>query len=296
MAAESPPGRPEPHPALPGATLTVRPGELQLWTLSRLWTGEELPPMAIGELDEGERERAASFVQPRDRLLYVSAHIALRRVLAPHLGIEPARVGFGRASCPCCGGPHGRPVLLDAPADLHFSLSHSHGLAVIAVARAPVGADVQRIPSPGTTELCLPGMHPWEQKEIAELPLKERPPAFAELWTRKEAYLKGIGSGLGRVLTADYLGGDLLARPPGWIVANVPGGPGHAAAVALLTDADHWVTARTLPTECLYVDDATDLIAAQPVERMALPTTGRTATATGDGAGFNGNERERVTP
>ncbi|MFH8570254.1 4'-phosphopantetheinyl transferase family protein [Streptomyces sp. NPDC017993] len=257
-----------------GAALTVGPGELHLWALRRPWTGEEPPPMATGELDANERERAASFVRPQDRLLYVSAHIALRRVLARYLGIEPARIVFGRAPCPGCAGPHGRPVLLNAPRPPHFSLSHSQGLALIAVAGVPVGVDAQRVPSLETTDLCLPGMHPREQKEIAELPLEERPSGFAELWTRKESYLKGLGSGLGRELTADYLGCDILARPAGWTVANVPGGPGHAAAVALLTGADHRATARTLPTRCLYADDATDLIAtAGPAEHLPLPAS-----------------------
>ncbi|MFC7303695.1 4'-phosphopantetheinyl transferase family protein [Streptomyces monticola] len=258
--------------AVEAPALTVRPGELHLWALHRPWTGEEPPPMATGELDANERERAASFVRPRDRALYVSAHLALRRVLALYLATDPARVAFGRAPCPCCDGPHGRPVLLGAPVPLHFSLSHSQGLALIGVAGVPVGVDVQRLPSLDSTDLCLSDMHLWEQKEIAALPLAERPRGFAELWTRKEAYLKGLGSGLGRELTADYLGGDLDARPAGWAVANVPGGPAHVAAAALLTGIGHTATTRTLPVRCLYADDATALITgAGPARHTDLP-------------------------
>ncbi|MFD1273411.1 hypothetical protein ACFQ51_21880 [Streptomyces kaempferi] len=36
-----------------------------------------------------------------------------------------------------------------------FSLSHSHGLAIVVVAEARVGADVQRLPSAETVEVCL---------------------------------------------------------------------------------------------------------------------------------------------
>jgi 4'-phosphopantetheinyl transferase len=54
------------------------------------------------------------------------------------------------------------------------------------------------------------------------------------LWTRKEAYLKGLGTGLGRDLALDYLGTAAPElRPPDWHVADLPMPPGHAAAFAV---------------------------------------------------------------
>ncbi|WP_367044714.1 4'-phosphopantetheinyl transferase superfamily protein [Streptomyces sp. Je 1-332] len=254
--------------ALAGAGVARRPpalaverDELHLWTLRQPWTDGGARAMLTSELDDAERTRAASFLRPYDRLLYVASHIALRRVLAAYVGSDPAELVLARAACPECGGPHGRPyVAATPPAPVHFSLSHSHGLALIGVSAAPVGVDVERIPTAETSELCLPTLHPAERSELSELPASEQPMAFGRLWTRKEAYLKGIGTGLKRDLAADYLGGRSNPadprRPPGWIVSNVPGYPSHVAAVAVQAGTDQRMTARRVPMESLYTKDA----------------------------------------
>ncbi|MFF9852787.1 4'-phosphopantetheinyl transferase family protein [Streptomyces litmocidini] len=244
----------------PGASLAIPAGELDVWSLRPPHTEDGPVTMATGELDENERRRADAFLRPSDRLQYVAAHIALRRLLAAYTGVAPERVRLG--GDPACdhGGRRARPAMLDAPIPLHFSLSHSHGLVLFGVAATPVGVDVQRVPSPVTAGLCLPRLHPAEQEELARLPDEERPSAFGRLWTRKEAYLKGLGTGLGRSPAADYLGERRGAaapvRPSGWIVRNLPTAPGHVAAAAVLAEADHRATVRTLPAECLYVKDA----------------------------------------
>ena len=206
--------------------LTVRPGELHIWLLNRPWTHTDPAALPVGELDQDERERAAGLLRTGDRVRYLSAHVALRRLLAAYTGIPPAALRLGRERCPCCGGPHGRPVLLDPRAGREpvsglpgFSLSYSHQVAVVALATATVGVDVQRVPSANTVRLCLPDLHPAERAELAEVSARRRPAAFARLWTRKEAYLKGLGTGLRRDLSADYLGGrdagpGPASRPP----------------------------------------------------------------------------------
>ncbi|WP_406063376.1 4'-phosphopantetheinyl transferase superfamily protein [Streptomyces sp. NBC_01077] len=197
----------------------------------------DVAALALEELDGRERERAERFVSPGDRLRYVAAHIALRRVLALHTGTAPGDLRFTRATCPECGGPHGRPELaVDAP-PVHFSLSHSHGLVLIAVAAAPVGADIQRSPGGGTVEACLPALHPAERAEVERRPESARPTAFGRLWTRKEAYLKGIGKGLAHGASSDYLGTDTHGRPPGWSVLDLDLAQDRAFAAAVAVRA-----------------------------------------------------------
>ncbi|MFH9065396.1 4'-phosphopantetheinyl transferase family protein [Streptomyces coeruleorubidus] len=260
--------------------LTLDDGELHLWMLRQPWTDDGPVRMVTSELDEEERKRAASFVRPHDRLLYLSAHIALRRLLSAYTGLPPGRLPLEREPCAACGGPHGRPVLSTGPGGvLHFSLSHSHGLAVFGVARSPLGVDVEQVPSAETAALCAPALHPAEQAEVLALPPGEQAMAFGRLWTRKEAYLKGIGTGLSRELSMDYLGEsdgrDAPSRPAGWVVRNVPGYPGHVAAVALRTDTDHRMTARVLPAAVLYADDAADVIAGARVRSSTVLAAAR---------------------
>ncbi|MFE7649424.1 4'-phosphopantetheinyl transferase family protein [Streptomyces phaeoluteigriseus] len=243
--------------------------------------------LAVDELDAEERARAASFLRPRDALLYTAAHIALRRLLAATLGLAPREVAYDREACRGCGGPHGRPVLRPGPGDrghgpaVHFSLSHSGGRALVAVATVPVGVDIQRTPPARTAQVCAPRLHPGERAELEDLPQDRLGTAFGQLWARKEAYLKGIGTGLQRPPRADYLGtpgrGGWL-RPPRWTVLDLPGGPAHSAAVAVRGTPADPCPVRPLPARWLYEADATRVLAemtesAETTSETAHPTT-----------------------
>ncbi|MEV6192525.1 4'-phosphopantetheinyl transferase superfamily protein [Streptomyces sp. NPDC051920] len=213
-------------------------------------------PLAYGELDAAERRRADAFRLPRDRALYVAAHIALRRLLAGYLRTSARELEFARAACPRCGGPHGRPVLRGAgPSSPHFSLSHSRGAVLVGVAHAPVGVDVERVPRPERVDVCRSALHPLEQRELAALRAPDQPARFARLWARKEAFLKGTGVGVGGWTSEVYLGERSPGAPPppeGWSVLDVPCGPGHAAAVATRGPAAR-ASVRRLPPEAVLV-------------------------------------------
>ncbi|MFF2775373.1 4'-phosphopantetheinyl transferase family protein [Streptomyces sp. NPDC058052] len=200
-------------------------GTVEVWLLT---VPEGVPPEAYGLLDAAERRRAGEFATAGGRGRYVWAHVALRRVLSRYTGVDPAALRFGRE------GRNGRPVVRGVAAP-GFSLSHSHGLVAVAVAPgAVVGVDVQRMCPPGTVAACLPRLHPRERAELEGLAPARRAEAFTRLWARKEAYLKGLGTGLGRPPRADCLGdADPAARPSGWDVHDVPAPAGYAAAVAV---------------------------------------------------------------
>lgn len=184
-------------------------------------------------LGEEERAKAARFHHSEDRDTYAVTHFALRLVLGRLLGVAPAAVPFTRRPCPGCGEPHGRPGVPGDP--LHFSLSHSGHLGLIAVAATPVGVDVEKTASAGMAASVVPCLHPTERAELDRLQDSERPRAFTRTWCRKEAYLKGIGTGLSRPLSEDYVSArPEPAAPPGWQIADVPlGMDDMAAAVAV---------------------------------------------------------------
>ena len=188
-------------------------------------------------LDAGERERAGRFFRAVDRERYTAAHLMLRRVLGGYLGLPPGQVALTREPCPCCGAPHGRPAPADPSTGLHFSLSHAGPLVLLAVAERAVGADVEALPAPGSVADLATVLHPAERAELAEAEGTDRlPQEFARLWTRKEAYLKGIGTGLGRGPELDYVG-SRQPGPVGWTLTDLEMPPGFAAAVALSLEA-----------------------------------------------------------
>ncbi|GAB3667584.1 4'-phosphopantetheinyl transferase family protein [Streptomyces sparsus] len=250
-------------------------GRLDLWMLRQPWT--ELPgdPLVVSELSEAELSRAAAFSRAHDRLLYLSAHIALRRLLGAYLAVPPQRVPLVREPCPGCGEPHGRPAVAGDPAPLHFSLSHSNGLALFGIATEPVGVDVEKLPGDETVELCSPALHRAERAELAALAPDERRRAFGRLWTRKEAYLKGIGTGLSRDLAADYLGESGATAPPAhWTVRNVPCGSSHTvhvAAAAVHGTAPRTTVLRWLPADLVYARDATGLVDGKEPPQWTAP-------------------------
>jgi 4'-phosphopantetheinyl transferase len=220
------------------AAVPRHPESPQVWAVRRPPPWDEA--LSLSLLDADERRRARSFRRPADRSRYLATHVALRLLLAVHLDCHPVDVLLGRAPCARCGGPHGRPVLLGSEAGPHFSLSHCPGLSLVALAGVPLGVDAERIPGRRTVESCLERLHPQERREATAVPEQGRPLWFCRLWARKEAYLKALGTGLGRALDQDYLGDretpGAPRRPPGWTVRNLPCGPAdttHAAALAV---------------------------------------------------------------
>ncbi|WP_242579195.1 4'-phosphopantetheinyl transferase superfamily protein [Streptomyces sp. MST-110588] len=186
-------------------------------------------------LDAAERRRAATFVRPVDRDVYIASHSALRRLLGAYLDRDPAALRFVREPCPCCDAPHGRPALAGAP--LHFSLSHTRGLALLGFARTPIGVDIETLTAPEVVDEVASVLHPQERAELAALPPAGRAAAFARCWTRKEACLKGMGTGLaGDLMTTTLVGtGPDPAPVEGWETVDVPVPEGYAAACAVRT-------------------------------------------------------------
>ncbi|OII69364.1 hypothetical protein BJP39_00015 [Streptomyces sp. CC77] len=220
--------------ALPG------PGEALVRFVDAKTQTPSAEQLAPGVLDALERRRADRFARPQDRGSYLVAHVALRLLLGTLLDTSPRDLVMSREACPECGSPSGRPVLLGGGA--HFSLSHSRDVVFLACASTPVGVDVESAPAPQVMAQSKNLFHPDETVELAALPEHEQAAAFARLWARKEAYLKGTGAGLAHDGHRDYLGTGLAAEavPPPWSLTDLPAPEGFAAALALRAPAVKW--------------------------------------------------------
>lgn len=127
-------------------------------------------------------------------LAKVAAGIALRLVLARHVGLDRARLPFVIA-------PGGKPALVgDGP---QFSLAHCDGAALVAISRdGPVGVDIE---APRAIRIS-PDRRLMLEAEALSLdparPLPDRPPdrRFLQAWVRLEALAKTTGEGVGSLL------------------------------------------------------------------------------------------------
>ncbi|SEN90097.1 4'-phosphopantetheinyl transferase family protein [Actinacidiphila rubida] len=255
----------------PGIRPRPSPGEVAVWLLTATAREVEAGDRLSGVLSDVEQQRRDSLARAADRRLYVLAHVGLRVVLGDYLGLAPEQVELRRAPCPLCGEPHGRPEVAAAP-PLHFSLSHSGTAALYAVAAAPVGADIESAGNLSATDWeTLPVLHPAERAAVGRLPPADRRTALLHCWVHKEAYLKGLGTGLGVDPMSVLVGlGSAFAspshpRPPGWGLASVPSPRGYAGAVALQGATDPVV----VPHRLSLADHAT--VPPPPRDRCSRP-------------------------
>lgn len=181
-----------------------------------------------GRLPTPERERAASFLREEPSRRWVAARWALRRVLEGYLG-EPA------AAIELELGDNGKPRLPEG-AGIEFNLSHSNGLALVAVAEGrEVGVDVELIePDRDLITLAERALGPDDVAAVRAASESERPATFYAAWTRHEARLKCLGTGLSASLQLTPSAGENRRLAEDRVgVENVDVAPGYAAAIAV---------------------------------------------------------------
>lgn len=92
--------------------------------------------------------------------------------------------------------PSGKPALAKDWPHLHFSISHTDQIAVVAVSEAlPIGIDVETIDEGPSHDLIATCCYPSERLLFNATAPYQRAHEFTRLWTLKEAYAKMIGVG-----------------------------------------------------------------------------------------------------
>lgn len=196
-----------------------------------LWSFE-LDDPDLRSLSQDERARASRFVFDRDRDRYIAGRARLRVILGQYLDQPPADILFHY-------GAHGRPSV-DGVA---FNLSHTGDQALLSVTdHLILGVDIETV-APIDMAVARGHFAAAELRVLLTLPDAERVAAFYRCWTRKEAYLKAVGTGLSTDLSSFVvtLGPDdapeLLACAPGdadaWQVFDVSPTAGIAGALAV---------------------------------------------------------------
>lgn len=192
------------------------------------------------KLSMDEKKRADRFCFERDRNRYIIGRGILRTIISFYLDAEAGRLQL-------CYGRYGKPALSSNcnPKMLKFNMSHSNGLALYAFAhQREVGIDIEHIRDvPEMEQIAGLFFSDTEKKVFCSLPENKKKAIFFQIWTRKESYIKCIGTGLNESLDtfdvlseADDIPGPIagdLKKTSQWHIEDLNPSSAHAAAYAI---------------------------------------------------------------
>lgn len=220
----------------PPQSPSLETGTVHVWRISLDQPDDRLDRFRR-TLDPDELNRASRFHFEKHRQHFIVARGFLRSVVARYLETQPEALRFSY-------GAYGKPELASEHV-LRFNLSHSHEVALLAVALdAEVGVDVEHVRADFASEEIARRFFSRAEVEVFNaLPKEEQVAAFFRCWTRKEAYIKAIGKGLSQALDAF----DVTLAPGAapallraedddasrWLLTDLNAGDGYAAALAI---------------------------------------------------------------
>lgn len=155
--------------------------ETMIWLTSPSDTTASLPAIWLIATDS-----APGNLAERSALRRTTA----RNILARQLGVSAGELTIDHDA-------KGRPLLASPMGlGLHISLATRLGFVAVALARQPVGVDVERIDPSSAPPFAV--LHARERSALLALPEPQRARAFARIWSAKEAYVKALGLGFAR--------------------------------------------------------------------------------------------------
>jgi 4'-phosphopantetheinyl transferase len=218
------------------------PALLQVWRVY-------LPPAVkhfvknLALLDVSEKRRADSFHFERDRQRFVASHAALRLILGQVLSVQPQDIAYALQ-------PGGKPQLSGflSGSQIQFNLSHSGQWALIAVStedsQISLGVDLEAFDLGSKPPVdVIPSFSPGEQHALKDLEGQELTIAFYRCWTRKEALVKALGTGIGDGLALFTVSVGEAAKlidsqhpalePAQWVMTSLDHAGAYAGALAV---------------------------------------------------------------
>jgi 4'-phosphopantetheinyl transferase len=216
---------------------------VQLWRVD-LDVRAEVEEEFHSELSAKEIQKAGDIASPSLRRRYIIARGTLRELVGSLLDERPR-------SIPIDAGPSGKPHIVGTEHGLHFNVSHSGDLAMICIADCgEVGVDVETVRHvPAAIAIAKRRFAPAEARFVEQDGLAGADGRFLLCWTRKEALVKAMGTGM----SFDLRGLTVPLTSPSGIVA-IQGRKGGPAKRWLLLDVplcDGFVAAMALPASVM---------------------------------------------
>jgi len=145
-------------------------------------------------LTDDERAQEKKFYFEKDQRRYLVTRALLRCTLSRYVDRAPSAWRFA-------SNEYGRPHIAEADgvtSPLHFNLSHTNSLIVIAMAtHRQVGVDTENVSRrQNLVHLADRYFSDPEKATLQSLTLSQQHVGFFEYWTLKEAYIKARGMGL----------------------------------------------------------------------------------------------------
>lgn len=208
-----------------------------------------------GVLSAEEETRSRRLISASVRSGFIGGRWLVRSVLATVAGVSPHSLEF-RA------GSHGKLFLVDHESlAASFNLSHSGDLAAVALVRGRrIGIDIEaERPLTDSALLARRILGPSERKRLESLPERARAAALLTAWTRKEAVLKAIGTGISGGLSSieglpesiaadsPYFTGCAAEPSTRWCVLTLAMPPGFRGAIAVDGEVPSLVSWQAVP-------------------------------------------------
>ncbi|WP_236843513.1 4'-phosphopantetheinyl transferase family protein [Bradyrhizobium icense] len=177
-------------------------------------------------LDAGEIDRMGRFLHVEDRMSYLAAHAGVRLMLGRLVGQRAEALRFQPSE-------HGKPMLVAAPVEIDFSLSHARGAVAVAAAGMPIGVDIESLREIADMDsVCEIVLAAEEREVLRNAPAALRSRLFLRYWTLKEALLKAAA--LGFTIAPNTV---IIDAGPSPAVLSVPAALGSAAHWRLIAPA-----------------------------------------------------------
>lgn len=139
-------------------------------------------------LDLKEIDRAAKFYKEKDKYRFVICRSLLKFILSLHAKVDIKQIKIDYQT------PNKKPYLSSHPS-FFFNVTHSHDVGLIAVANRPIGIDIEHID--GNYEFMNLLEHFCNEKEMSFIKnATNKEQAFYSIWTRKESFVKALGTGI----------------------------------------------------------------------------------------------------
>lgn len=161
---------------------------IQIWKITLPFDNKIINRLMIN-LSDDEIEKSSKFYFKFDSDTYISSRGVLRELISTYLKIPPKTIYFNY-------NQYGKPYLKDST--LQFNISHSRNCILLAFTYdSPIGVDVEYCKMDvDFLAIAQDFFSNEEYKKLLSLPLDEKKLGFYRCWTRKEAILKAMGTGL----------------------------------------------------------------------------------------------------